>query len=102
MLVLITLHKEWFRLYIQGDSGGPFMVKKGDQHVVVGVVSTVTGPPVPPGSGYLELFFPKKKRNCGKTTAFCRVSEARGWIEQTLQERHGEYCHYGLDANHVS
>ena len=38
------------------------MVKKGDQHVVVGVVSTVTGPPVPPGSGYLELFFPKTRR----------------------------------------
>ena len=67
------------------------MVKKGDQHVVIGVVSTVTGPPVPPGSGFLELFFPKKRRNCGRNTAFCRVSESRDWIEQTLQERHAEY-----------
>ena len=75
------------------------MVKKGDQHVVIGVVSTVTGPPVPPWSRFLELFFPKKRRNCGRNTAFCRVSEARDWIEQTLQERHAEYCHYGLDAH---
>ena len=75
------------------------MVKKGDQHVVIGVVSTVTGPPVPPWSRFLELFFPKKRKNCGTNTAFCRVSEARDWIEQTLQERHAENCHYGLDAH---
>ena len=58
------------------DSGGPFTYKQGDQHVLIGVTSSVLGNTVQ----YLE----NGGKNCGIGGKFVRVSYYRKWINRII------------------
>ena len=83
-------------LNIQGDSGGPFTYKQGDQHILIGVDSFASGPPVDIQNINLVQFASHHKKNCGKDTGFCKVSEVREWLDSYLKLAH--HCYSGLDA----
>ena len=63
-------------LHFQYDSGGPFTYKQGDQHVLIGVTSSVLATTVE----YLE----NGGKKCGVGGKFVRVSYYRKWINRII------------------
>ena len=64
------------------DSGGPFTYKQGDQHVLIGVTSSVLGNTLQ----YLE----NSGKKCGIGGKFVRVSYYRKWINRIIGKATGD------------
>ena len=71
------------------DSGGPFTYKQGDQHVLIGVTSSVLGNTVQ----YLE----NSGKKCGIGGKFVRVSYYRKWINRIIGKATGDGNAKGVD-----
>ena len=59
---------------MQGDSGGPLTFKQGDQHVLIGTVST--------GTADADNIDSVK---CGETTMFARITHHLDWIIEVMR-----------------
>ena len=85
----------YFPLY-QGDSGGPLTYKKGDQHILIGDVSFgVKGCATVNHFlfNYVCFIFYFQPN---EPTAYCRISEVRGWIDSTIKG--AKFCPHGENA----
>ena len=88
--VNIISYSKW-----QGDSGGPFTFKQGDQHILIGVITSATGQGESrpkPGSFGGQII----KNKCGGKTGFAKVSGVRDWIDKILSG--ATICDQGVNA----
>ena len=79
-------------LILQGDSGGPLTYKQGNQHVLIGVLTSATGKGFTPGNAYM----PPQEKECGDKTGFCVVSAVRDWVDTILGD--AIICKHGVNA----
>ena len=80
---------------VKGDSGGPITYKQGNQHILIGVITSATGQGEtygkPNSFGSHAI-----KNKCGGKTGFAKVSGVRDWIDQILSG--ATICDNGVNA----